>query len=146
MAQLTLIEGPAGAGKSQVAADMIAAGEAAVLADLTELWAAVRAMRRGPDGRYPVRDDDDPAIRSGLAAYLRAAAVRQALREGLDVVVTAGTPDMAARWAAVAEEAGAGFSVQTVDPGEAVVRERLAVDGALDPQCEKAVARWYRQS
>ena len=141
---LLLVEGPAGSGKSQEVARMLAAGELDIVADLTGLWAGLRGMERGPDGRYPVRTDDDPVIRSGLATYLRAAAVRQGLREGLRVAVTAGTPDMAPRWAEVAEEGGAAFSVRTVDPGEAVVRERLAVDGELSPQCERAASRWYR--
>ena len=139
---LTLVEGPAGAGKSQAVARMLQAGEAEVVADLTQLWAAMRGFERDAAGRFPVRDDEDPALR--LAAYLRAAVVRQALREDLRVVVTSGSPDMATRWAAVAEEAGAAFTVRTEDPGEAVVRERLAVDGELSPQCEKAIGRWYR--
>ena len=29
------------------------------------------------------------------------------------------------------------------DPGIAVVRERLAVDGVVSEQCEQAIARWY---
>lgn len=140
---LTLVEGPAGSGKSQHVADMLSAGEVDVLADLTGLWAATRGLERGADGRYPVREDDDPAIRSGLAAYLRAAAVRQGLRQGLRVVVTSGTPDSAPRWAEVAREHGAPFNVVTIDPGEAVVRDRLTVDGELHPQCEGAIRRWY---
>ena len=146
MASLLLIEGPAGSGKSQEVARMLAAGEADVVADLTALWAALRGVERDPEtGRYPIREDDDPAVRGGLAGYVRAAVVRQALRDDLAVVVTSGSPDMATKWAAVAEESGAAFAVRTVDPGEAVVRQRLAVDGALDPQCEKAVRRWYRR-
>ena len=140
---LTLVEGPAGSGKSQHVADMLAAGEVDVVADLTCQWAALRGMERGPDGRYPVREDGDPAIRSGLAAYMRAAAVRQGLREGLRVVVTSGTPDTAVRWSDVAREHESPFNVVTIDPGEEVVRERLAVEGELDPQCEAAISRWY---
>ena len=142
MASLTLLEGPAGAGKSQEAARMLAAGEADVLADLTSLWAAMRGYERDGEGRYPVRADNDPVL--PLASYMRAAVVRAALREGLAVAVTTGTPDMATRWAAVAEETGAAFTVRTIDPGEAVVRERLAENGTLSPACEKAVRRWYR--
>ena len=141
---LLLVEGPAGSGKSQLVASMLAAGELDIVADLTGLWAALRGMARGADGRYPVRTDADPAVSSGLATYLRAAAVRQGLRADLRVAVSAGTPDMAPRWAQVAEESGAAFTVRTVDPGEQVVRDRLAVDGELHPQCERAVNRWYR--
>ena len=141
---LTLIEGPAGSGKSQMVAAMLEAGEVDIVADLTELWAALRGVKRGPDGRYPIRMDDDPAVATGLAAYLRATAVRQGLRSDLRVAVTSGSPDTAAHWSEVAREAGAAFSVQTIDPGEAVVRERLTVDGILPDQCEGAISRWYR--
>ena len=142
---LTLLEGPAGSGKSGDADDLLASGEADVMADLTALWAALRAMRRGVDGKYPVRGDDDPAIRSGLAAYIRAAVVRQALRDGLNVVVTSATPDMATRWQAVADEAGVTFDVRTIDPGRSEVERRLAdpATGELSDECRKAIARWY---
>lgn len=123
---------------------MLAAGDLDVVADLTALWAALRGMERDSDGRYPIREDGDPAVRSGLAAYLRAATVRQALREGLKVAITTGSPTMAPRWAAVAEESGATFSVRTIDPGEELVRDRLADHGVLSGQCEKAIDRWYR--
>ena len=59
---LILIEGPAGGGKSQLAADLLAAGEITVLADLTALWAALSGAVRGADGRYPIRLADDPAL------------------------------------------------------------------------------------
>ena len=140
---LRLVEGPAGSGKSQHVAAMLANGEVDVVADLTALWAATRGIERAPDGRFPIRADDDPTIRTGLAAYVRAVVVREGLRSGLRVAVTSGTPDTATKWAAVAEESGAAFNVTTIDPGEAVVRERLAVGGKLDPQCEEAVRRWY---
>lgn len=125
---------------------MLAAGEIDVQADLTELWVALRGVKRGPDGRYPIREDDDPAVRSDLAAYLRAVAVRQALREDLAVAVTSGTPDTATKWQTVAAEAGATFAVRTIDPGREAVRAALSKDGAgvtLDLECEKAVDRWY---
>ena len=144
MARLTLVEGPAGSGKSQIVAEMLAADELDVVADLTAIWAALRGIERGPDGRYPVRTDDDPAIQSGLAAYVRTVVVRQGLRDDLDVAVTTGTPDTAVRWSEIAEESGAGFAVLTVDPGEAVVRERLTVDGVLSDECAGAIGRWYR--
>ena len=140
---LTLIEGPAGSGKSQIVAEMLAADELDIVADLTAIWAALRGIERGPDGRYPIRTDDDPAIASGLAAYVRTVVVRRGLEKDLDVAVTTGTPDTAVRWSEIAEESGAAFSVLTVDPGEAVVRDRLAVDGVLSDECAGAIGRWY---
>ena len=122
---------------------MLAAAEVDVLADYTALWAGLRGIEREPDGRYPIRQDSDPAVRSGLVPWVRAAAVRQALRVGLRVVVTSGTPRTAVKWSTVAREEGALFSLRTMDPGEAVARERLAVDGELSDECEQAVGRWY---
>ena len=143
IAVLTLIQGPAGSGKSQVVSEMLEAGEIDVQADLTAIWAALRGIERGPDGRYPVRTADDPAIQSGLAMYVRAVVVRQGLRQDLRVAVTTGSADTAVQWSEVAAESGAAFSVLTVDPGEAVVRNRLTVNDVLSDECAGAIARWY---
>lgn len=116
-----------------------------VVADLTSLWGAMSGAERGPDGRYPNRDDSDPLIAAGVAAYVRRTVVRQALRQDLRVAVTSGTPGTAPEYAAIAEESGATFTQRTIDPGEEVVTDRLAnEDGILDPQCEQAIRRWYR--
>ena len=138
---LTLIEGPGGAGKSEIAEDALASGEADVLADLTLLWAAVRALRRGPDGRFPVRPDSDPGL--ALAAYLRTTAVRQGLQQGRNVIVTTGTPDTALGWQRLAEDAGVPFNVRTIDPGRAVVERRLSIGGVVSDDCGRVIRRWY---
>ena len=141
---LTLIEGPAGSGKSQIVAEMLAAGELDIQADLTGMWVSLRGVERDPaTGRYPIRQDTDPAVATGMAAYMRAAAVRQGLRQGLRVGVTSGTPESAPKWAEVAREADTAFNVVTVDPGRTVVTARLEVDGELSDQCERAIRRWY---
>ncbi len=141
---LTLIEGPAGSAKSSIVAERIQAGESDVVADLTQIWAAIRAVERGSNGKYPVRLDTDPAITTGLAAYIRRVVVRQALRSNLNVVVTSGSRHEADIYARIAEELGAVFERVTIDPGEDVVRERLSVDGKLSKQCENAIKRWYQ--
>ncbi|MDE2813318.1 MAG: hypothetical protein OXM01_09850, partial [Gemmatimonadota bacterium] len=41
---------------------MLDAGEVQIVADITELWATIGGYVRGPDGRYPLRLDDDPAL------------------------------------------------------------------------------------
>ncbi|MCY3812451.1 MAG: AAA family ATPase [Gammaproteobacteria bacterium] len=138
---LLLLEGPAGSGKSQAAEALIASGQFHLLADLTALWAAIRAMRRDAEGRYPVRQDDDPGL--SLAAYIRAAVVRQALREDLNVVVTSATPGTATKWAGIAEELGAEFQVRTINPGYAEAARQLAQGGPLSAECAKALARWF---
>lgn len=139
---LTLLEGPAGGGKSGVAALMLAAGEIEVLADVTALWAALSGAVRGPDGRFPVRLDDDPAL--ALARYLQAVAVRQGLQDGADVGVTTSRRNRVAHWRQFAEEAATTFAVRTVDPGRQVVESRLSdADGHLSDPCRQAIGRWY---
>ena len=141
---LTLIEGPAGSGKSAVAADMLSAGEVEVLLDTTALWAAMAGARRGPDGKYPVRRDDDPAL--GAALYVQTVAARFALEQGARVGVTTSRRDQVDRWADVARAAGVALSVRTVDPGEDVVRARLSdpETGVLSGECDQAIGRWYQ--
>ena len=139
---LFLIRGPAGAGKSQLVAAMIEAGEITVVADTTSLWASLSGAVRGPDGRYPVRLADDQAL--AVARYVQAVAVRQGLQEGADVAVTTSQRNQIERWRQLADDAGTAFAVRTLDPGESVVRARLADDtGALSAECETAIGRWY---
>ena len=139
---LTLLEGPAGSNKSAAARRMIQAGEADVVADVTPLWAALRGVERGPDGKFPVRADDDPAL--PLARYLQAAAVREGLREGRNVVVTTSRRGQAPRWQAVAAETGDELTVRTLDVDRATIAARLAGPGGeLSPACQAAMARWF---
>ena len=140
---LTLIQGPAGSGKSAVASDLLSAGELEVLFDVTAIWAAVSGARRGPDGKYPVRSEDDPAL--GAALYLQAAGARFALEQGLRAGVTTSRRGQEARWSEIARAAGVEINVREVDPGEDVVRARLSdpETGVLSGPCERAIGRWY---
>lgn len=132
---LGILRGPAGAGKSQE----IEPGTLRV--DLTAIWVALTGAERGPDGKYPERGDADPALE--LAQYLKAAAVRQAARTGLQGVVTTSSSAPAA--VERLREQGATAGVRTVDPGAAEVVERLAdpESGQLSGPCRQAVGRWY---
>ena len=143
MPDLHLIEGPAGSGKSQLAREMKSAGEIDLLADTTALWAAVGVYDRLLSGTYPIRQPDDPALLAAL--YLQATLAHYGLRNGLNVGVTTSQRDQVERWREMAERVGASFRVTTVDPGEAVVRARLAnpVTDQVSPECEQAIARWY---
>ena len=152
MATLTLIEGPAGGGKSQLAADLLDAGAVEAVADVTALWAALAGARRGPDGRFPERSDADPALH--VARYVQPAAARVCLDSGHDVAVTTSRRGQAERWRALATAAGAEFAVRTVDPGVEVVIARLSTDrprreesrargGYFSRSCFLAVSRWY---
>lgn len=139
---LILIQGPAAGGKSALAAALLASGEAQILADITALWAALSGATRGADGRYPVRLDDDPAL--ALAQYLQQVAVRQALENGNDVVVTTSRAGQVERWREVADDAATALEVRTVDPGLEVVSKRLAdAAGRLSGACAQAIGRWY---
>lgn len=141
---LILLQGPAGAGKSQLAAAMLEAGEVQVVADVTSLWAALSGAVRGPDGRYPVRSNDDPALE--VARYIQRVAVRRALETGADVAVTTSQRGQENSWRAWADRAGTGFRVRTVDPGLDAVTARLAEeDGQLSDACQDAIRRWYSE-
>ena len=145
MAVLTVIQGPAGAGKSQLAAEMLAAGEAQILADTTSLWASLGGKERGPDGLYPIRKADDPALH--VARFVKETAARQALAQGYDVAVTTSSRGQLRRFSEIAGETDSGFDVRTVDPGESVVRDRLAdKKGNLSEECKQAISRWYGRS
>ena len=133
---VSVLRGPAGGGKSQT----LLRGEVRV--DLTALWVALRGLERDGEGRYPERRTGDPALR--IASYLKAAAVRFAAEQGIDAVVT--TSSSAPEAVERLRELGALGPVRTVDPGEEVVRRRLAgPDGQLSAECETAIGRWYRR-
>ena len=139
---LYLVQGPAGGGKSQFVAEMLAAGEISIFSDITALWAALSGAVRGPDGLYPVRLDDDPALE--IAQYVQAVAVRQALDLDHDVAVTTSRRGQESRWQRLADSAARAFTVRTLDPGREVVEARLSgPDGRLSEECRKAIARWY---
>ena len=146
MAVLTLLRGPAGSGKSQVAQRMMAEGEADVLLDFTAIWAAVSAAQRDPiTGKYPERMNGDALL--PFVAYAKTALARSALLRGFRVVVTTSdsSDDEVDRWADVAAGERARFTTDTIDPGESTVRARLASDtGHLSPACTEAMTRWYK--
>ena len=71
---ITPVVGPAGGGKSQWIARNRQPGDLQI--DHTAIWAALTGAVRGPDGRFPAREVDDPT--TGLVQYLMAVAVRQA--------------------------------------------------------------------
>ena len=143
---LKLLQGPAGGGKSQLAAGLLARGEVDALADVTAIWAALSGAVRDPTtGKYPVRPATDPLL--PLSTRIRGDVVREALRRGLNVAVTSsnGDPEVVARWRRLSAELNALFEVDRIDPGLETVVGRL-VDpetGELDPECEEAVHRYY---
>ena len=145
MARLTLLRGPAGAGKSQRARELLQADPKTALADTSASWVMLGGIERDPDtGLYPVRLDDDPRL--DLARYTRRVIARHGLELNLDIIATTSdsAPEAVAAWRAIAEEYGAAFQTETIDPGREVIEARLADrDGVLSPDCAAAVRRWY---
>ena len=136
-----LLSGPAGAGKSQLARRLRdEAPTPAVLADFQSLYAAITGDVRGPDGRYPLRDDQLlPTVE-----YLRRALITAAVARELDVIATNSDGD-AARRAFLLSQLGEGATERVVDPGRDVVAARLAdpETGVLSGECDAAIGRWY---
>ena len=136
---IRIVRGPAGGGKSQWIRERM--GPSDVLLDYTTLWAAVTDAARDAAGKYPIRRDGDPRL--AMVEWLRLAAVRQAAERELDGFAT--TSDSRPEAVERLQAAGADGPVETIDPGEAVVRARLsdAVTGQLSPECRQAMARWF---
>ena len=141
--ELIRLAGPGGGGKSQVARQMLESGEADLVADTTALFVALSGQERDAEGKYPVRADD--ALLLPLALYVRRTVVREALRRELRVIKTSSTPTDLDADRALTRELGASFRERVIDPGEAVIRSRLAdpATGAVSPECQNAIGRWY---
>ena len=137
-----LISGSAGAGKSALARELLRGSHTPmVAADFQSLLAAILLLERNPDGRYPERREID-AFALPLAEYLRRTLIRVAADAGVEVAVT-NSDGLPARRRALLDALPPGTVERVIDPGIAVVRSRLAVDGAVSEQCEIAVQRWY---
>ena len=136
-----LLSGPAGAGKSQEALRLRreALGPA-IIADFQSIYAALAGDVRGPDGRFPLRDDRLLPI----VEYVRRGMIGSAVDREIEVIATNsdGNPTRRAR---LLELLGPGSKEIVVDPGRKVVEGRLSdpVTGLLRSGCEGAVARWY---
>ena len=139
-----LISGPAGASKSAVARQLLAAarldGSLTVAADFQSIYAALALVERDPDGRYPLRD----ARLLPIVEYVRRAIITSALSRGIDTIATNSDGDPARR-AFLVSQLGAGATERIVDPGIEVVSARLAdpVSGELSEDCAAAIGRWF---
>ena len=77
-----------------------------------------------------------------MVEYLRRVIMTIAAERGIEVAATNSDGSPVRRRALL--DALGGNAVETViDPGIAVVRSRLAVDGVVSDQCETAIQRWY---
>ena len=136
-----LLSGPAGGAKSQVAIELIKnATGPTITADFQNLVVSMLALRRGPDGRYPVR----PQWILPLTEYVRTAMVVGAINREIDVIFTNsdGNPE---RRDFLLTKLGPGATERIIDPGEDIVKARLAdsITGELEPECSQAIGRWY---
>ena len=137
-----LISGPAGAGKTQRARELLDnAATPTVAADFQSLYAALLLIERLPSGRYPERLESQ-AYALAMAEYLRRVIMSVAAEREI-AVITTNSDGSPVRRKALLEALGTGAVETIVDPGVAVVRGRLAVDGVLSNQCESAIDRWY---
>ena len=83
-----LISGPAGAGKTALARQLMNQTAAPIVAaDFQTLYAALLLIERQPDGRYPERLESQ-AYALGMAEYLRRVIMTAAAEREIDVVTT----------------------------------------------------------
>ena len=143
MADSLLISGPAGAAKSEVAREVLASATGlSIAADFQAIYSAMLLLERGPDGRYPARVE----ALLPLTEYVRRAVISGARSREIGIIATNSDGDPARR-ALLLSELGAGATERIIDPGEDIVRARLAdpVTGNLSPDCGQAISRWYRR-
>ena len=138
-----LLSGPAGANKSAKARQLLKeSSELRAVADFQSVYAALTLVERGIDNRYPLRSDD----LLPLTEYVRRAIITGAVTREIPIIATNSDGDPARRQFLLAQ-LGPGASEMIIDPGEDVVRARLAdpFDGALSQECGAATDRWYRR-
>ena len=138
-----LISGPAGANKSAAARELLSvASVPTIMIEFQDLYATVLGIRRNPEtGRYPPRRPQD-AYALPMAEYLRQAAITGAITQELDIVLTNSDGD-ADRRQFLLGRLGPTASERIIDPGIEIVEQRLAVNGVLDPDCQRALDRWF---
>ena len=135
------VVGPAGAGKSQVIAAERRPGD--VLIDFTALHAALTGAVRGEDGRFPVREDDDPSL--PLVAAVQAFALSEAVRRELNGFVTTASRENVER---LERATGQRARVVDAEPGPILARLTETDDDGpyLNRQCVTAARRWWTEA
>ena len=136
-----LLSGPAGANKSALARQLLLDNPGLMVsADFQSIYAALVLAIRGPDGKFPLRDE----ALLPMVEYVRRAIITGATAREIDVVATNsdGDPD---RRKFLLAALGVGAIERIVDPGRATVVARLEdpVTNELSPQCGRAIDRWY---
>ena len=138
---IQVIAGPAGSGKSQIVAAERRLGD--VLIDYTAIYVALSGVTRGADGKFPVREDDDPSLPLVTAAYWWM--VEEAARRQLDGFATTASRENVGRLETIT-----GRKARVVDAEPGVLLARLTEvddDGEyLDRQCVSAARRWWTEA
>ena len=141
-----IISGPAGAGKTERARELIAElqaqGMQPIAADFQSLYAASLLISRGEDGRYPERTDDAAYILRTVE-YLRSTIARRALAEDMPVVATISERSDGTRYKALAALLGGVAREETIDPGVDEIVRRFISNNEIPSQCVDAINRWY---
>ena len=112
----TLLSGPAGAGKSALARQLLAdLGGAGVVVDFQAIYAAMLLLLRDDDGRYPERNASQSHLLA-LAEYVRRAMIGGALEMDIEIIATNsdGSPT---RRAYLLGLLGPGATERVIDPG-----------------------------
>lgn len=139
-----LVSGPAGAGKSQVARELLAASLVpTIMLDFQTIYAALLGIERDIESRrYPEREAEN-AFALALAEYVRRAAITAAAQQDAEVIATNsdGSPE---RRQFLLGLLGPGAVERVVDPGPQIVIGNLTTtEGVLSSQCRDALRRWY---
>lgn len=137
----TLLSGPAGAGKSAAARELLEQSSGpAVVADFQSLVVALLQQERGPDGTYPPR----PEWVLPMAEHLRREVIDAARARDIEVIATNSDGDEGRR-RRLLDRLGPGSRERIIDPGKAVVTARLSSrrTGKLSRACGAAINRWY---
>ena len=117
-----LLSGPAGAAKSAYARGLFGQSSGLVIiADFQSFYAALTGDERGPNGRYPLRDNRLLPI----TEYVRRAAITGAVERDIQVIATNSDGDPARR-KFLLNQLGPGATERVVDPGRDAVSARLA--------------------
>ena len=136
-----LLSGPAGAAKSALARRLLAEStELAAVADFQAIYAAITGDLRGPDGRYPLRNERLLPI----TEHVRRSLITGAVARDIEVIATNSDGDPARR-SFLLGQLGEGATERIVDPGEDLVAARLSdpETGILSDDCKSAIGRWY---
>ena len=137
-----LISGPAGANKTARARQLLDnAATPMVAADFQSLYAALLLLERLPNGRYPERLESQ-GYAMAMAEYLRRVIMSVAPERDI-AVITTNSDGSPVRRKTLLDALGSNAVESVIDPGIAVVRGHLAVDGVVSQQCEQAIGRWY---